>query len=187
MNIEQLKKIFPDATEEQLKKLTALSDSEISPEELQTLRDKAKKFDDSEADKLTNEEKMKKALADAEKSKSENAKILNRTKAESVFAKSGLSEGDYSDLIDGIVSEDEEKTLKLANAIATIVMNKISETETNLKAKQQEETPPPSGGDDSDNEETSVAEKLARKIGKDKSETEKNSRKVFSYYRGQKE
>lgn len=186
MTAEQIKKIFPEASDEQIQQLIADSEqkaSGISDEELQILKDKAKKFDDSEAEKLTNEEKMKKALAEAEKSKSENARILNRTKAESVFSKSGLSEKDYSDFIDGIVSEDEEKTLGLANAIASAVVSKIQQTEADRKAKEQEDTPPPSGGTDPE-DESSEGEKIAKKLGKRKLETDKSSQKIFSYYGG---
>lgn len=187
MTEEQIKKIFPDASDEQIKQLMADSEKEkasgISDDEIQILRDKAKKFDDSEAEKLSNEEKTKKALAEAEKSKLENARILNRTKAESVFSKSGLSEDDYSDFIDGIVSEDEDKTLNLANSIAAAVISKIQQTETDIKAKEQEDTPPPSGGTDAE-DESSEGEKIAKKLGKRKLETDKNSQKIFSYYGG---
>lgn len=190
MTVEQIRKIFPDATDEQIKQLMSASGEEqkpnggVSDEELQTLKDKAKKFDDSEAEKLTNEEQLKKALAAAENARSENSRLLNRTKAEGVFVKSGLSENDYSSFIDNIVSEDEEKTLDLANAIAAAVISKIHQTEANIKAKAQEETPPPSGGGTDSENESSEGEKLARKLGKRKSETDKNSKKVFSYYGG---
>ena len=155
MTREQVKKLFPEATEEQINALLDANSADIgkakkfgiSEEELSGLRVKAKAYEDYEDSKKTADEKLQKLLADAEKSKLENLKLLNKTKAASAFVAAGISEEEYSSFIDGIVSDSEENTIALANNLVSVFKTKVENAEKNLKAELLKDTPlPPVGG-----------------------------------------
>ena len=193
MTKEELLKIFPTATPEQIANMLNSIDTEvaiagkskISDADLQTLRDKAKKFDDAEAEKLSAEEKLKQALADAEKSKNDNLMILNRTKAVAELAKAGISESDYKDIIDGIVTADEEKTVSLAKNMAALITKTKSDTEANLKDNRLKNMEKPDGGADiGSGNEKSDAEKFAESIAKNRAESLKTAQESRKFYTG---
>ena len=193
MTKEELLKIFPAATPEQIANMLNSIDTEvaiagkskISDADLQTLRDKAKKFDEAEAEKLSAEEKLKQALADAEKSKNDNLMILNRTKAVAELAKAGISEADYKDIIDGIVTADEEKTVSLAKNMAALITKTKSDTEANLKDNRLKNMEKPDGGANPDSgNEKSDAEKFAESIAKNRAESLKTAQESRKFYTG---
>lgn len=193
MTKEELLKIFPAATPEQIVNMLNSIDTEvavagrskISDADLQALRDKAKKFDEAESEKLSAEEKLKQALADAEKSKNDNLMILNRTKAVAELAKAGISEADYKDIIDGIVTADEEKTVSLAKNMAALITKTKSDAEANLKDNRLKNMEKPDGGANPDSgNEKSDAEKFAESIAKSRAESLKTAQESRKFYTG---
>lgn len=193
MTKEELLKIFPAATPEQIVNMLNSIDTEvavagkskISDADLQTLRDKAKKFDEAEAEKLSAEEKLKQALADAEKSKNDNLIILNRTKAIAELTKAGVSEDDYKDIIEGIVTADEEKTVSLAKNMAALISKTKSDAEANAKDSKLRSMGKPDGGSDPDSDgEKSDAEKFAESIAKSRAEALKSAQESRKFYTG---
>ena len=81
-----------------------------------------------------------------------------------MFTAKGLTEAEYADYIDQIVSEDFEKSQKLANGIISTIDNKLKETnakildlETKLTGKGGE----PKGND---NLEGAIGSKAAQEI-----------------------
>jgi hypothetical protein len=95
---------------------------------------------------LTDQEKNQKTLKDAEKTKSEYAKKSNRLDAKEILINAGLKAGDELDnLLDGIVSENLDVTIKTATNLA----NTLSKTKENLEKKIQADllngTPRPDG------------------------------------------
>lgn len=193
MTKEELLKIFPAATPEQIVNILNSIDTEvavagkskISDADLQILRDKAKKFDEAEAEKLSAEEKLKQTLADAEKSKNDNLMILNRTKAIAELTKAGVSEDDYKDIIEGIVTADEEKTVSLAKNMAALITKTKSDAEADLKDKKLKDMGKPDGGADPDSgNEKSDAEKFAESIAKSRAESLKTAQESRKFYTG---
>jgi hypothetical protein len=193
MTKEEILKLIPNATPEQIVAIQNSVDTEVavakknalSEDELKELRDKAQKFDAAEAEKLTNEEKLQKLLNEAAKSKTENAKLLNRTKAVSELAAAGLTEDDYKDLIDGIVSDDEEKTVNMAKSMAALISKKKSDYEADVKDKQLREFQKPSGGNSAGNgEQKTEAETLAESIAKSQSGAMKSANEARKFYTG---
>lgn len=150
MTREEVKGMFPDATEEQVSAILNSHHAEIakvkknvSDDELNSLKEKAKLYDSAQAEKLSAEEKLAKAIEEAEKSKVENRKLLNRTKATLAFSQAGVKEEQFNDLLDGIVSDNEEMTISLASNIIKAIQ---STKETALAAAKEElmsSTPPP--------------------------------------------
>ena len=95
---------------------------------------------------LSAEEKVKQALADAEAAKKQYAVNTNKLKAEKVLTGAGLKEEDYSELLDGLVSDDEESTLTKVNSISKLLTTQKAAAEKAIKTELLKGTPSPAGG-----------------------------------------
>ncbi len=108
-----------------------------------------KELAEIKATSMSDDEKVREAIAKAESKEKEFTAKLNRLDVEKLFAAEGLTEADYAELIDGIVSEDAEKTMKLANNVLSMVKSQKTAAEKALKAELLKKTPkPPAGGGD---------------------------------------
>lgn len=96
---------------------------------------------------LTGEEKVNAAIAAAQARENEFAVKLNRLEVEKLFMADGLAEADYADLIDDIVSEDADKTMKLAKSLLAVVKSQKSAAEKAIRAELLKKTPKPPAGD----------------------------------------
>ena len=96
---------------------------------------------------MTGEEKVNAAIAAANARESEFIAKLNRLEVERLFVADGLTEADYADVIEDIVSEDSEKTMKLAKSLLTVVKNQKSAAEKALRAELLKKTPKPPAGE----------------------------------------
>ncbi|MGN0620550.1 MAG: DUF4355 domain-containing protein [Porcipelethomonas sp.] len=157
MTREQVKALFADATDEQISSILNINSADIgkakknvSDEELRVLRDKAKKYDDFETSKLSAEEKIKKNLEDSERLKNESAKMLNRANAVSILSAAGVKAEELGGVLDGLVSEDAEKTRSMAEGLAAAFRSRDSAAEARVKDEQMKNMPvPPSGAEGS--------------------------------------
>lgn len=143
MTREQIKEQFPDATDEQITTIlningtdiTAAKKNNIDPKELKRLQGievEYKKLQDAD---LTDAEKIQKALKDAADSKKDYEKKVNKLDAEKILVAAGLTEEDYKDLIDGIVSEDAEATKTMATNFANLIK---SQKDSAIKKTREE-------------------------------------------------
>lgn len=143
MTREQIKEQFPDATDEQITAIlningtdiTAAKKNNIDPKELKRLQGievEYKKLQDAD---LTDAEKIQKALKDAADSKKDYEKKVNKLDAEKILVAAGLTEEDYKDLIDGIVSEDAEATKTMATNFANLIK---SQKDSAIKKTREE-------------------------------------------------
>ena len=116
MTKEQIKEQFPDATEEQITALlningtdlAAAKKNNVDPKILKQLQADSAAYEKLKEAGLTDEEKIQKALTDAENSRIDFQKKSNRLDVEKILVGAGLTEEDYKDIIDGLVSEDAE-------------------------------------------------------------------------------
>ncbi len=136
--------------------------------ELQTLKaDKttlAKQLEEIKTEGLTEVEKLKLALQEKDNAIKQVQLDNNKAKVVNMFTAKGFTEAEYADYIDQIVSEDFEKSQKLANGIISTIDNKLKETnakildlETKLTGKGGE----PKGND---NLEGAIGSKAAQEI-----------------------
>ena len=100
---------------------------------------------------LTGEEKVNAAIAAADARANEYSVKLNRLEVEKLFMADGLTEADYADLIDDIVSEDADKTIKLAKNLLAVVKGQRSAAEKSIRAELLKKTPKPPASE-TDNE-----------------------------------
>lgn len=112
-----------------------------------------------------------------------NLKLLNKTKAAEVFVAAGMTEEEYSTFIDGIVSDNEENTLALANSLVSTLNAKVEAKEKSVKAELLKSTPtPPAGG--GGGEVKTEAEKIAEARASAAVENNKAANTAMNYYLG---
>ena len=191
MTREDVKKQFPGATEEQITAildingadLSAAKKNNIDPKELKRLQGietEYKKLQDAD---LTDAEKIQKALKEAEDSKNEFAKKSNRLDVEKIFVAAGLTEEDYKDLIDGIVSEDAEKSKTMANGMVAMLTKQKEAAIQKTKEELMDGTGDSGGaGGAGGADKKTEAEKFAETFGKEAGDAAKASESIIGSY-----
>lgn len=191
MTREDIKKEFPEATDDQITALLNINGNDVQAwkdkvpkkSEYEELVRKAKEYDKLEEAGLTDEEKMQKALRDAEDAKADYAKKMNMLDAEKILMAAGLTEEDYKDLIEGIVSDNADTTKSMATNLASLIGKQkdaaIQKTREELMDKTK--TSGGSGGGAGGKEETD-AEKLAKEIAGNQKESSDSTKSVLDNY-----
>jgi len=96
---------------------------------------------------MTDEEKLQAELEKAIESQRQYAKELAKLRAKEIFVEAGLTESDYSSILDAVVSEDEETTKARAKTIVDLISAQKAAVEKAVKAELLKSTPkPPAGG-----------------------------------------
>ena len=195
MTREELKKIFPDATDEQITNTLNSFNTEkndavknagknISDDELNKLKEKAKAYDDAEKEKMTAEQKYEALIKEAETAKAEAAKIRAKTKAEAEFIKAGLAESEYKDLLDDVIADDDEKTLARVGRFVGLIKAKTDaaiKTTTENLMKNGMQPKSDNGGKDENQKDTDPAMEFAKKISGSVAKSE-DLKKIVDYY-----
>jgi len=153
MTREDIKKSFPDATEEQITAILNINGNDVKAwkdkvpkkADYDELVRKAKEYDKLEEAGLTDEEKVQKALREAEDAKADFAKKTNRLDAEKILVAAGLAEEDYKDLIDGIVSDDADTTKSMATNLANLITKQKESAVQKTKEELMDGTNTPGG------------------------------------------
>ena len=191
MTRDDIKKQFPDATEEQITALLNINGTDIEgakknnvdPKVLKQLQEDSANYKKLKDAGLTDEEKMKNALAEAEAVKTEFAKKSNRLEVEKIFVGVGLSEEDYKDFIDGIVSEDADASKTLATNLANMLTKQKEAAVQKTKEELMDGTQTPGGNGGSDGEDKKTeAEKFAETYGIAAKDAVKASNDIIGSY-----
>ncbi len=98
---------------------------------------------------MTAEEKLKLELEKAAESQAQYKRELAKLRAREIFVTAGLSEEDYTPLIDIVVSEDEEVTKVRAKSMVDVIASQRKAVEKTVKAELLKDTPKPEPGDPS--------------------------------------
>ena len=191
MTREDVKKQFPDATEEQITAildingadLTAAKKNNVDPKILKQLQEDSAAYKKLQDANLTDAEKIQKALRDAEDSKNEFARKSSKLDVEKIFVAAGLTEEDYKDLIDGIVSEDAEKSKTMANSMVVMLTKQKEAAIQKTKEELMDGTGGSggTGGTGGENKKTE-AEKFAETFGKEAGDAAKASESIIGSY-----
>ncbi len=192
MTREDIKKQFPDATEEQITALLNINGTDIEgakknnvdPKVLKQLQEDSANYKKLKDAGLTDEEKMKNALAEAEAVKTEFAKKSNRLEVEKIFVGVGLSEEDYKDFIDGIVSEDADASKALATNLANMLTKQKEAAVQKAKEELMDRTQTPGGkggGEDDDKKTPDI--KFAEMAASSKAEADKSATEGLSRFK----
>jgi hypothetical protein len=149
--------------------------------ELDRLKEIEKDLEAEKNKNLTAEEKVQKALADAEKAKLEFSKQSNQLAVEKIFVAAGLTEEDYKDFIADIVSDNAELSTKLANSLVSTITKQKDTAIQKTKEELLDKTPTP-GGDGGDNDTKTEDVALAESLISSKTEASKNSQVALDFY-----
>ncbi len=96
--------------------------------------------------KMTDEERMQSVIDEAAASKKQYDKAMSKLKAKEIFVDGGLTEKDYSSIIDSVVSDNEEMTTSLAMGMVNLLKSKNTETEKRIREEILKSTPQPPAG-----------------------------------------
>lgn len=187
MTREDVKKIFPDATDEQITSFLNQSNSDVAKEKAksQKLKEQADKADQYEkeleelkqqnmtdAEKLEAERQKEKAdnekrISDLEKALAESNRKALTSDISTMFANAGLSTGTYSGAIKAFSAMPAEEAIKEAETFVKGVSeaNKtaLDTAKANWEKEVLEGTPNPGGGkNNSKKEEKSAAADFAK-------------------------
>lgn len=193
MTRDDIKKQFPDATEEQITALLNINGTDIEgakknnvdPKVLKQLQEDSAAYKKLQEADLTDAEKIQKALNEAAASKAEFAKKSNRLDVEKILVGAGLTEEDYKDLIDGLVSEDAEKSKTLATNLANMLSKQKEAAVQKTKEELMDGTQTPGSGGDSDSggdDKKTEAEKFAEAYGTAAKDAAKASNDIIGSY-----
>lgn len=184
MTKEQVKEQFHDATEEQIAAILNINVTDVTnarkntvdPKELKRLQGIETEYTKLQEAGLTDAEKAAKALKDAEDIKIEFAKKSNRLDAEKILVSAGLTEDDYKDLIDGIVSDNADTTKALATNLASMVSKQKESAIQKTREELMDKTPTPQAtggtGNETKTEDVEFAEQVAASFGTANKESE---------------
>lgn len=193
MTREDVKKQFPDATDEQIKAILDINGTDIEgakknnvdPKVLKQLQEDSAAYKKLQEADLTDAEKIQKALADAAASKADFQKKSNRLDVEKILVGAGLTEEDYKDLIDGLVSEDADASKTLATNLANMLTKQkeaaVQKTKEELMDGTQ--TPGGKGGTGGDEGTKTDAEKFAETMVKENASDAKGAETIIDAYK----
>jgi len=159
MNREDIKKYFPDATDETISELLNQHHKEMDSEKkkAEALKAKAdsaealtKELETLKTQSLTAEEKLQQQLEAAAKAEKNYKKLQNRLSAEKHFVGAGLKDTEYADILENIVSDNADFTEKAATTIVGLIKAQKDATEKALRAELMRDNPRPGAGTNGD-------------------------------------
>lgn len=95
---------------------------------------------------MTADEKLKAELEKATTAQLTYKKELSKLRAKEIFVSAGLTEADYSSILDAVVSEDEETTKARAKSMVDLISAQKAAVEKAVKAELLKGTPKPPAG-----------------------------------------
>ena len=164
MSRDDVKAIFPEATDEQISAILNSHHNDVKAESaaaaktaaeqaqtayntaLENLKNAQKQADDSKAEKNDVETRLQQLQQNFDAMRAENAKLQNRAAAISAFTDAGIASEQFSPLLDGIVTEDAEKTSALATNIITALTAVRDSAKSAAKQELIQGTPAPAPG-----------------------------------------
>ena len=106
-----------------------------------------KELKDLQESTMTADEKLKAELEKATTAQLTYKKELSKLRAKEIFVSAGLTEADYSSILDAVVSEDEETTKVRAKSMVDLISAQKAAVEKAVKAELLKGTPKPPAGD----------------------------------------
>lgn len=106
-----------------------------------------KELKDLQESTMTADEKLKAEMEKATNAQLTYMKELSKLRAKEIFVSAGLTESDYSSILDAVVSEDEETTKTRAKSMVDLISAQKAAVEKAVKAELLKGTPKPPAGD----------------------------------------
>ncbi len=96
---------------------------------------------------MTADEKLKAEMEKATNAQLTYMKELSKLREKEIFVSAGLTESDYSSILDAVVSEDEETTKTRAKSMVDLISAQKAAVEKAVKAELLKGTPKPKPGE----------------------------------------
>lgn len=129
--------------------------------------------------KMTAEQKVQEQLNQLAAEKKEVAKEKVRIKVESLFASKGVSEADRQPILDSIVDDNEEESMKRGQALISAMEHDVNER---IKAAMKKVTPPDGGSGTGSGKEKDKAVEFAKSLANERAASMKASNSALDYY-----
>lgn len=162
--------------------------------EINPFREKAKtadtlqqQLDEINEKGLTELEKANKAIETSNETIANLTKQVNKSEVRAILNSAGLTEDDYKDFIDGIVTDDLDMSKSLATNLSTLLTKQRDSAEAKVREELLNATPGGEGNKDSvgsDDNKKSEAVMLAEKLATEKSKASEASKGALDYYSG---
>lgn len=173
MKREEVKNIFPEATDEQIDSILNASHAEANSAKrtlkdneatLESLKEQLsavttqlsgyKKENEDLHEKVKNSMTAEELLAEKERQAEEREREyrvkMNTLEAKEIFQKAGLSLDDYSELVTSVVTDDESRTKALAEQIANLTVKQREIVEKETADRMVKGNPSPTGAGNGD-------------------------------------
>lgn len=202
MTRDEIKEMMPDITDEQItaflnkhhEELNASADEKLKAaktalaEVTKAKKAAEKELKDLKDSHMSEDEKLQRALAEAESSKAEYAKKLNRLDVEKMFVEAGIASEFYESVMDSIVSDDAEASKKTAESFVKVMRSQKEATEKAVREQLSIAPKPHTAGeneqDDTTGKNLTEAQKMAQQLALANSQNAKNAKDVLGYYVG---
>lgn len=113
-------------------------------------------FENYKKTKMTDEEKNAEAVRIAQEENQKTSRMLSQMFAENVFAKAGIKEETYKDIIPDIIQNDAEATKAIAEKICSSMVKQKEEVEKTLRKQIADGQKKPEGGEGKNASETDI-------------------------------
>ena len=128
---------------------------------------------------MTAEQKVQAQLDALEADKKALAKEKVRIKVESLFASKGIAEADRAPMLDSIVDDNEEESLKRGQALISAMEHNVNEQ---IKAAMKKVTPPNGGSGAEDGKDKDKAVEYAKSLADKRAAAAKVSNSALDFY-----
>lgn len=197
MTKEQVLALFPEGTVsdealEEIMKLKGLAVNKavagvkpaVDEAELKRLQEAAAAYEKLQEEGLPESEQLKKLIADTEKAKADFTKKANRLEAEKILLAAGVKLEESESLIEGIISEDLERTTTLASSLAKLLADQKEAVERATKQKLMDDTKTSGGGKGSSGKDSDLteAEKIAGEIAERMTSSKKSTEAIMEKF-----
>ena len=158
MKRDEVRAIIPDITDEQLKSLMDINGADVNAEKdaaksykakLDEANEKLKAAMEANEAKVAESKTIEQRMKDIEEQFAQKERALaldrNELEAKKVLSAAGISDDEIASVIGSIVSEDADKTVSGATALATLVTGQKTLAAENERKKMMSGTTKPQG------------------------------------------
>lgn len=160
MSIEDINSALADKTFVDPTTLPKSVSKELFDKKVSELSKKTKEFDDFKKAHMSEEEKNKELLAEAERTKSEFLRKSAKLDVEQILIKNKLSPNEYEGVLDSLVTENADESKKRAEALVSLINMHSKQVKEDYKKELRGALPNQPRGEEGDDVTKESFEKM---------------------------
>lgn len=149
LTVEEIKKILADKNFVDPSTLPKSVEKSVFDKTASELAKVKKELKALKEQTMSDEEKIQEELKKAQEAQTTYTRELSKLRAKEIFVEAGLTEKEYSSILDTVVSDDEEVTKTRAKTMIELIANQKKLAEEKLKKELLKNTPSPRNGEGS--------------------------------------